>query len=61
MEIKDDITVVVISKVKIYDDKWVDFYYAADPDGAHTDIFGTVVVPIEKEQLHNKLSIKTME
>lgn len=49
--IDDEFAVVGKTDVKVYDDKWVDFFYAADSDGAHTDIFGVVVEPVVKNSV----------
>ncbi|MFP3728922.1 hypothetical protein U8V72_27420 [Priestia filamentosa] len=51
IDIEDNLAIVGKTSVKIYDDKWTDYLYAADADGAHMDIFGPVVKSVDRESV----------
>lgn len=54
-EIVDDSAVVGEVDVKVYDEKWVDYWYAADADGAHMHIFVEAVCSVVKENVSPKV------
>lgn len=51
IEIQDDSAIIATLNAKVYDDKWVDYDYAADADGAHMHIFHEAVAPIERNSI----------
>lgn len=46
----EDLVEIGSVNVKVFDERWSDFWYASDADGAHMHIFGNVVKQVSREE-----------
>lgn len=53
----EDLVEIGSVNVKVFDERWSDYWYASDADGAHMHIFGNVVKQVSREEANEIIDV----